>query len=116
MPEIINYSIFGEIGKKKTNLGEFEAPLHVIRKLLYILHNKQRIIKEDLVPDLPDPPASPSPVPVAAVVAASLAAVDGGTCSANGEDFSTPGALHLGVFQGIVKSSGKHYGKVYRKL
>ena len=25
-------------------------------------------------------------------------------------------ALHLGVFQGIVKSSGKHYGKVYRKL
>ena len=25
-------------------------------------------------------------------------------------------ALHLGVFQGIVKSSVKHYGKVYRKL
>ena len=25
-------------------------------------------------------------------------------------------AFHLGVFQGIVKSSGKHYGKVYRKL
>ena len=25
-------------------------------------------------------------------------------------------ALHLGVFQGIVKSLEKHYGKVYRKL
>jgi hypothetical protein len=46
MSEIINYSIFGEIGKKKTNLGEFEAPLHIIRKLLYILHSEQRTIKE----------------------------------------------------------------------
>jgi hypothetical protein len=25
-------------------------------------------------------------------------------------------ALHLGVFQGIVKSSGKHYSKVYHKF
>ena len=46
MSEIINYSIFGEIGKKKTNLGEFEAPLHIIHKLLYILHSEQQTIKE----------------------------------------------------------------------
>ena len=46
MLEIINYSIFGDIGKKMTNLGEFEDPLYILRKLLYILYSEQWVIKE----------------------------------------------------------------------
>jgi len=46
MSEIINYSTMGKAGKKMTYLGEFEAPLHIICKLLNILHSKQRIIKK----------------------------------------------------------------------
>ena len=90
MTEIINYSTMGKAGKKMTYLGEFEAPLHIICKLLNILHSKQRIIKEfsdegrdwkgtTRTLDLPDPPASPRLVQAAALVAASPAAADART-------------------------------------
>ena len=46
MSDIINHSISAKTRHQKSYLGKFEAPLHIICKLLHIFYGEQRIIKE----------------------------------------------------------------------